>query len=87
MILEAELMMVGPTALDLSFQDEAARPCARVLVIRPWRDSDDAVTLNVAATSLEDFERHLDELEQDIRLLRERARAAFSATRERAERI
>ena len=77
----AELaMIVVPRALDLSFQENAARPCARVLVIRPGRDIDDAVTLNVAAISIEDFELHLDDLEQDIRLIRERARAAFAAT-------
>lgn len=70
-------MAASPSALDLSFEPDLPRPCARILVIRPARDVDDAITLNGAARTFEEFQRYLEGLEADIRLLRERARAAF----------
>ena len=77
------VMSVSPSALDLSFEPDLSQPCARILVIRPARDVDDAITLNGAARSFDEFQRYLDRLETDIRLLRESARAAFE---ERARR-
>jgi hypothetical protein len=69
--------MSAPLALDLSFTPGHAHPWARVMVVRPSRDCDDAVTLNSTAASLRDFEAYLDRLREDIEVIRAKARAAF----------
>ena len=53
-------------ALDLSFADELPQRCARILVVRPALDRDDAVTLNGSATTFSEFELQLRQLETDI---------------------
>ena len=70
-------MLALPVALDLSFTPGAHHPWARVMVIRPSRDYDDAVTLNFAAGELGDFEEYLNRLQHDIEIIRAKAREAF----------
>jgi hypothetical protein len=70
-------MATSPLSLDLSFTPGPARSWARVLVVRPSRDYDDAVTLNSTAANLDDFEDYLDRLQADIEIIRDKARQAF----------
>lgn len=72
-------MTIGSRALDLSFADELPQPCARILVVRPALDRDDAVTLNRSARTFSEFEQQLKQLETDIQFMREEARTAFHA--------
>lgn len=72
-------MSLSPTSLDLSFTPGRAQSWARVLVVRPGRDCDDAVTLSASARNLDDFETYLDRLQADIEIIRGKARHAFES--------